>query len=139
MAKTRTKRRKSTASAYFRRLLTEHPEWLKGKSNELILAQYRQDKGKNSDAPISVKVRNILSNMKSVLRKELGMGAYAGRKARSLAKTSSLSGSLTQRLEDLEEQIDECMIKAIAISAETMESVIKLLRKARREVVWKLG
>ena len=137
MAKTRTKRRKNTTSAYFRRLLTEHPEWLKGKSNDIILNQYREDKGKNPDAPISVKVRNILSNIKSVVRKELGLGAYAGRKARALAKTAP--SGLTQRLEDLEEQIDECMVKAIAISAETMESVIRMLRKARREVVWKLG
>jgi hypothetical protein len=125
-------------SAYFRQVLTEHPDWLRGKSNDLILAQYRQDKGKNPEAPISIKVRNNLSNIKSVLRKEMGMGAYAGRKARALAK-STLGGSMIQRLEDLEEQIDECMIKAISISAETMDSVIRLLRKARREVVWKLG
>jgi hypothetical protein len=138
MAKTRTRKRKNTTSAYFRRILTDKPEWLREKSNDLILDQYRRDKGKNPDAPISIKVRNILSNIKSVIRKELGMGAYAGRKARALAKTTP-SGGLTQRLEDLEEQIDECMVKAISISAEIMESVIRLLRKARREVVWKLG
>lgn len=139
MARAKTRRRKSSLSAYFRQVFNDHPEWLKEKSNDLILEQYRQDKGKNPEAPISIKVRNNLSNIKSVLRKEKGMGAYAGRKARALAKTNSLGGSMIQRLEDLEEQIDECMIKAIAISAETMESVIKLLRKARREVVWKLG
>ena len=112
---------------------------MKEKSNDLILAQYREDHGLAPDGNVRLKIRNNLSNIKSVLRKERGMGAYAGRKARALAKTNSLSGSMTQRLEDLEEQIDECMIKAIAISAETMDPVIRLLRKARREVVWKLG
>jgi hypothetical protein len=139
MARTRTRKRKNSMSAYFRQVFTDHPEWLKEKSNDLILQQYREDKGKNPDAPISVKVRNNLSNLKSVLRKEKGMGAYAGRKARSMAKTNSLGGSMIQRLEDLEEQIDECMVKANAIGVDMMEPVIRLLRKARREVVWKLG
>ncbi len=135
----RVKRRKKSTSAYFRQVFADHPEWLKEKSNDLILAQYRMDKGLPTDARIKVNVKNNLSNIKSVIRKEKGMGAYAGRKARALAKTNSLTGSMTQRLEDLEEQIDECMAKAMAIGAETMETVIRLLRKARREVVWKLG
>ena len=42
-------------------------------------------------------------------------------------------------LESLEEQIDECMTLAKNLDREGLSSVINLLRRARNEVVWKIG
>jgi hypothetical protein len=42
-------------------------------------------------------------------------------------------------LELLEEQIDDCLILAKHLDREGLDSVIKLLRRARNEVDWKVG
>jgi hypothetical protein len=42
-------------------------------------------------------------------------------------------------LEVLEEQIDECLLAARTLDRQGLESVINLLRRARNEVVWKMG
>ena len=39
----------------------------------------------------------------------------------------------------LEEQIDECLIAARMLDPEGLESIIQHLRRARNEVVWKIG
>ena len=41
--------------------------------------------------------------------------------------------------ESLEEQIDECLTLAKNLDREGLSSVINLLRRARNEVVWKMG
>jgi len=42
-------------------------------------------------------------------------------------------------LEMLEYQIDECLILAKSFDRDALESVISHLRRARNEVVWKIG
>jgi len=45
----------------------------------------------------------------------------------------------TKGFEKLEEQIDDCLTAARSLDREVLHNVIGLLRKARNEVVWKLG
>jgi hypothetical protein len=131
----RRRRRKKSVSGYFRQVFDQHPEWLKEKSNDLILAQYRRDHNMSFDTPVKESVRNNLANIKSVLRKKKGLGSYAGKKARTMQR----AGSATHRLEELESQIDDCMMTARSIDPVGLESIIALLRRARYEVVWKMG
>jgi len=42
-------------------------------------------------------------------------------------------------LDALEEQIDECLTLAKNLDREGLANVIGLLRRARNEVVWKMG
>jgi len=135
MAKRKRGRKKKSVSGYFRQVFDQHPEWLKEKSNDLIIAQYRQDHGMGSEAPVRDTVRNNLANIKSVIRKKKGLGSYAGKTTVSRQR----GGSLTQRLEELESQIDDCMMTARGIDPVGLESIILLLRRARYEVVWKMG
>jgi hypothetical protein len=128
-------RKKKSISGYFRQVFEMHPEWLKEKSNDLILAQYRRDQGMGADAVVRESVRNNLANIKSVIRKKKELGSYAGKKAKAVQKTASA----TQRLEELESQIDDCMMTARGIDPVGLESIIALLRRARYEVVWKMG
>jgi hypothetical protein len=45
----------------------------------------------------------------------------------------------SHRLEALEEQIDDCLSHAKHRDREGLQEVIRLLRRARNEVVWKMG
>jgi len=42
-------------------------------------------------------------------------------------------------LASLEENIDNCLDQARSLDRDGLEGIIKLLRRARNEVVWKLG
>ena len=128
------KRKRGELSAYFRETFTEHPEWLKEKSNKPILAKYRLDHGIGADVPVDKKVQGNLANLKSVLRKKSrrkGKSAVAGT---PVAPTRS-----GHRLEVLEEAIDDCLTLAKNHDRDALEHIISLLRHARNEVVWKIG
>jgi hypothetical protein len=124
---------KSASSySYFKDLFHEHPEWLKEKSNSVIVARYKADKGLADDAPIEKKVMNNLANLKSVMRKNL--------RVRQAAKNPGLPAvKSSNRLEVLEEQIDDCLTLAKNLDRAGLEDVIHLLRRARNKVVWRLG
>jgi hypothetical protein len=117
---------------YFKNLFHEHPEWLKEKSNSVITARYKTDHGLAESAVIEKKVMNNLANLKSVMRKKLRSRAAAKNVGKPVIKSSN-------RLENLEEQIDDCLTVAKTLDRTGLEEVINLLRRARNKVVWKLG
>jgi hypothetical protein len=127
-----------TVSGYFRRIFAENPKLLKERSNEEILSRWLADHPGETEVPL--KVKQGLMNVKSVLRKK---GRRRGRKpgvktelADAVPVPVKRSGS---KLEHLEEQIDECLTAARSMDREGLDHVIRLLRQARNEVVWKLG
>lgn len=126
------KRKGPSVSGYFRQLFTDRPELLEEKSNAAILAKYREDNGLAPDAELTASVRNNLANIKSLMRRK-------DRKAtgKSKVKVSVAKGGV--RLEALEELIDECLTQARSLDRDNLGSVIAHLRKARNEVVWKMG
>ncbi len=128
----RRKRRRSGISTYFRQVFTEHPEWLNEKSNDPILAKYRADKGLPPDADVDRRIKSGLANLKSNLRK---MGRGKGRARAVAAATAARSN----KLEALEEMIDDCLTLAKTLDRVALENIIHLLRKARNQVVWKIG
>ena len=118
--------------SYFKQLFHDHPEWLKEKSNAVIVAQYKTDHNLPDDAIIEKKVMNNLANQKSVMRK--------GQRQRLAAKNPGKPPLVSSnRLEVLEEQIDECLTAAKNLDRTGLDEVIHLLRRARNKVVWKLG
>jgi len=128
MAKRNNKR--GTVSGYFRQVFNDHPEWLKEKSNEPILAKYRTDHGMANDAVVEKRVKSNLANLKSSLRKK------SRRTGKSGGGMATRSG---HRLEGLEELIDDCLTLAKNLDREALDHIISLLRRARNEVVWKIG
>jgi hypothetical protein len=118
--------------SYFKQLFHEHPEWLKEKSNAVIVTRYKADHDLAEDAVIEKTVMNNLANLKSVMRKKLRVRAAAKNVGKPLVKSSN-------RLERLEEQIDDCLTEAKTLDRTGLEEVINLLRRARNKVVWKLG
>jgi len=132
-----------SVSAYFRQVFKANPAWLKNRSNAAVLDQWLSDHPGHSEVPL--KIRQNLANIKSVLRKKLRMRKKPGRKPKAEAPAAEVvvvavpEVSVPNALEMLEESIDNCLTVARNLAPEELENVIKLLRRARNEVVWKLG
>ena len=132
-----------STAGYFRRIFKENPKLLGERSNEKLLSQWLADHPEQTEVPKNIKAN--LSNLKSVLRsknrtkvaqdKEQENEQVVDREITPVARVASGSSDL----EVLELQIDECLILAKQLDREGLENVINHLRKARNEVVWKIG
>jgi hypothetical protein len=128
-----------TVSSYFRRVFAENPKLLKTRGNEELVQRWLADHPGEKEVPR--RVRQNLANIKSVLRKK---GRKRGRRqepeqAEGVEVAVSPARRSSHGLEQLEEQIDECLTAAKVLDREGLEHVIRLLRQARNEVVWRLG
>jgi hypothetical protein len=130
-------------SAYFKPILLENPSLLKGKSNQELLNRWLADHPGEKEVPNRIKA--ILSNLKSVLRKKLRKKPGRKKAEEQVVETVMVLepaepvDAAEVALESLEEQIDDCMSVAKSLDREGLDEVIRLLRRARNAVVWKLG
>lgn len=138
--------RGESISGYFRPFFKENPKLLNERSNQQLLQRWLDDHPGETEVP--TRVKQGLANLKSVLRKNVRRRGR--RQTAEKAQTgngmhrSATSGQPETRargsgLEVLEEHIDDCLSMAKDIDREGLESVINLLRRARNEVVWKMG
>jgi hypothetical protein len=141
MAKKSTNNQQATppenVSGYFRRVFHENPKLLKGRSNEELLNRWLADHPGEKEVTKSVK--NGLQNAKSILRSKKRKRKAAKAAATPVSKEPSRSAPRKGHLEQLEEKIDEVLTLARSFEDESLESVVNHLRRARNEVVWKLG
>jgi hypothetical protein len=132
-----------TPSGYFRRLFTDNPKLLKGRSNEEVLKRWLADHPGEKAVPDRIKY--IVANVKSVLRERLrkkpGHRPAEPKAAEATAgeQATPPTRAAAKLLDILEEQIDECMTFARNLDREGLDDVIARLRRARNEVVWKSG
>jgi hypothetical protein len=125
MAGKKRGRKRKSVMGYFKQLFAKHPEWLKETTNDVIIAQYRADHKMPPDAKVSGKVKQSLSNTKSLLRT-----SRKGAKERVQASVAGMtSGS----------KMEDCLILAKNLDAKGLSRVIDHLRAARNLVVWKMG
>jgi hypothetical protein len=135
------KRAPETLTGYFRRILQENPKLLKSRSNEELLGRWKAD---HPGQEITNSVKAGLQNAKSALRskrrrrKKAPAGEQPAQAAPQPAKVAS-DGHKGHKLEVLEEQIDDCLGLAKHLDREGLGEVIRLLRRARNEAVWKMG
>jgi hypothetical protein len=129
-----------TVSGYFRKVFAEHPEWLDSRSNDQLFVRWLKDHPGETEVP--EKVRQNLSNIKSVLRRQ-ARKARRPKKERPATRANPATAEAPRKavrgLDTLEEQIDECLTLARNLDREGLANVIGLLRRARNEVVWKMG
>ena len=130
-----------SVSAYFRRVFDENPKWLDSRSNDQLFLRWLKDHPGEKEVP--EKVRQNLSNIKSVLRKKGRKKAGRPKKSAAPSQGPTAPAEIPQKkgwnLGYLEEQIDECLTLAKVLDREGLQSVISLLRRARNEVVWSMG
>jgi len=147
LAKKRTKPAKpengESHSGYFRRLFKENTKLLEGRSNEEVLNRWLADHPGEKAVPDRIKY--ILSNIKSVMRKKLRKKPGRRPKAEKAAEATTLVVVTSPKkvagktLETLEEKIDECMNLAKNLDPDGLAEVVAVLRRARNKVVWKIG
>src|SRR5205807_99230 len=124
----------------FRRVFRENPKLLKTRSNEEVLSRWLADHADEKEVP--QRVKQGLANVKSVLRskkRKRRASETAAVETPAAAGLQPRKGSKKVTLEMLEERIDECMILARELDAEALASIVSHLRRARNEVVWKIG
>jgi hypothetical protein len=127
-------RKSGSTSGYFRKVFDERPEWLHQKSNDDVLARYRADHGLSANKEVDRRVRNNLANLKSQMRKEQRDGGTV-----TAVRPARPTAGVAHKMEMLEELIDDCLSTAKGLDPEGLKGVIRSLRSARNEVVWKLG
>jgi hypothetical protein len=129
-----------TTAGYFRRIFQEKPRLLTTRSNEEVLNRWLADHPGETEVPRSVKVG--LQNVKRLLRskgrrRQKNASAAAG--ALAAVSRRAESGVQQRRLETLEERIDDILMLARGLDEDGLQDVISLLRRARNEVVWRMG
>ena len=125
---------------YFRKVFKEKPKLLVTRSNDEVLRRWLSDHPGEREVPDRIKQN--LANVKSVLRKKLrkrgrpkgSVNAVSTTPAAAIANRVS-----AKNLEALEIRIDDVLGFARDMQAEELANVVTLLRRARNEVVWKLG
>jgi hypothetical protein len=127
-------------------MLLADRDLLKSRSNEELFRRWLADHPGHTEVP--ERVKQNLANLKSHLRKQLKIRKHRrARKAAAAAEAAApvvanaapakVSRRALTGLELLEERIDECLASAKTMDREGLDPVIKLLRRARNEVVWK--
>jgi hypothetical protein len=135
----RRRRGKESTSGYFRTIFEERPDLLQGQSNEELINRWMADHPGHTEKQLR-KTKANLANLKSVLRKQARQGKGIGRgRPSAVAGMVATPSARRSPMEHLEEHIDECLTEARNLDREGLESIIKLLRRARNEVVWKMG
>jgi hypothetical protein len=131
-------------SGYFRPILMENLDLLKGRNNDELYRRWLEDHPGYTEVPERVKLN--LSNIKSVLRNQLKIrkrkkGSTAGAPAvvALVAAPVTVVRPPVGKLETLEERIDDCLAFAKTVDREALGGVIDLLRQARNEVVRQLA
>lgn len=136
MAKMRRKRRSKagSVSSQFRKYFEEHPDWLGAGSNDDVIEQWNKDHpNKSADR----KIRGVLANLKSNMRKEQREGGKAtGQRGRPRKDSARPPVSA---LESLELSIDRALTEARNQQSSALDDVVDHLRRARNLVVWKIG
>jgi hypothetical protein len=122
-------------SGYFRGVFKERPDLLRSRSNAALLARWLKDHPSETEVP--ERVKSNLANIKSLLRKKKRQRRAGEEQTTTFAL--KLSAVPRRGLASLEENIDNCLDQARSLDRDGLESIIKLLRRARNEVVWKLG
>src|SRR5258708_34253939 len=131
------KRKGESKNAYFRRLFESHPDWLRSKSNEAVVAQWLTD---HPGKEMTRQDKQSMANAKSFLRRRKGGGGRGRRKILAQAlganNAADLKGSDLGQLELL---IDDSLDLALRQDPHGLDVTIRSLRRARNEVVWKSG
>jgi hypothetical protein len=136
-----------SVGGYFKAIFRENPKLLKTRSNAEVLKRWQDDHPGEPEVP--QRIKNILSNVKSVLRQK---SRKRKQKAKPAGEPTAVAVavpvpvvavveavSVIAGFEQLEEQIDDCLTLAKNLDRAQLADVIHLLRRARNAVVWKLG
>jgi hypothetical protein len=116
----------------FKGYFQAHPEWLRTRSNDAVLAQF---KGDHPNTEITPKVRQAMFNAKNWARK--GKKGRRGRRRKVQAVQAAMRGPQRHggALQLLENHVDDSLAMARTIGKEKISDVINHLHRARNMLV----
>jgi len=133
----RTKAPGESLSAKLKRLFRADTELLRTRDYDGLKAAW--EKG-NPGKPFSEKLRQIAANIKSRMRKDLGMRKRRRKQSAVVANGQAAVKPLRPvLLAPLEEHIDECLMLARGVGRDQLADVIRLLKRARNQVIMMIG
>jgi hypothetical protein len=145
----KTKGKAQSFASIIRGYYQQNPDWLQGPSNQALIERYHKD---HPGDPWSKKHQQGAANVKTKLRKEMGLVRKRRRRRRGAGAGASEGGAnaagqsrVTRMrpafgaLEQLELLIDDCLSLAHRQNNPALEKVVKHLRVARRGVAWAMG
>src|SRR5262245_48970466 len=111
MARKGPGRTKDSASSWFRKVFSERPDWLEGKSNEEVRSRWIDEHPSHKDMPKNI--QGAMANVKSLMRrKQRDEGPANSRLSPSVAAPAEAEDDRSKALEALEVSIDDCLIYA---------------------------
>ena len=118
----------------------ENPGLLDSRSNDELLQRWLKDHPGETEVPGNVKVglQNVKIILHSKSRRRRKAKAPAGTATAPVSQPPS-TGVKRNKLEALEERIDDTLTFAPGLDEEGLHDIISHLRRARNEVVWKMG
>ena|ERR1051326_7472945 len=119
----------------FKQYFQAHPEWLRTRSNDAVLAQFKAD---HPSTEVSTKIKQAMFNAKNWARKGKNVHRRRRRKVEAIQAAIKAPQRRPDALQLLENQVDECLAMARTIGRETISDVIDHLHRARNRLVIKI-
>jgi hypothetical protein len=119
----------------FRQYFADHPEWLRTRSTDEVIAQFSKDHPK---IEVDKRVKQSLFNAKNYAKK--GKQGRVGRKQKVAEITAAMKAphSGNGALQMLENHVDDCLAMARAVGHESIREIINHLHRARNMLVLKI-
>jgi hypothetical protein len=135
----RTKTAGESKSGLFKRLFMSNKEMLKVPSIDEVIKLFEAETGRSA----TDKDRGVAANVKSKLRKQLGMrgrrGKKRGRPAGGGSTAVAVAAPRVSSALALEDAIEDCIYLARKMESDRLADVIKMLRRARNQLVLVTG
>jgi hypothetical protein len=129
------KRKGPSLLGIFKQYFGDHPEWLRTRSNDEVMAQFSKD---HPGIVTDKRVKQAMFNAKNHIRKG-GQGKLGRRR-----KVAEITAAIHQpqegngALQILENHVDDCLAMARTIGHESIREIINHLHRARNMLVLKI-
>jgi hypothetical protein len=124
-------------SAVFKRLFESNKDMLKVPSIDEIIKMFEAEVGRSA----TLKDRGVAANIKSKMRKKLGMRGRrkGGKRGRPMGTTNGtvavMAAPRVSAALALEDAIDDCIYLARRMESDKLADVIRSLRRARNHLI----
>ena|SRR5579871_2501185 len=129
------KRKSPSLLGIFKQYFNQHPDWLRTRNNEAVIAQFGKDFPKIEP---DKRVKQAMFNAKNHMKK--GKKSRLGRKRKVAEITAAMKEPRIGNgaLQILENHVDDCLAMARAMGDESIREVVGHLHRARNMLVLRI-
>lgn len=116
----------------FKQYFTDHPEWLRARSNDTIMAQFISD---HPEIKMEPRVKQAMFNAKNYLKRGKKGRGRRRRRVEQIQQAMARPQRRGGALQILEGHIDDCLAMAKQAGREELAEVIGHLHRARNKLI----